>query len=176
MEESYYDKYNKFADACDIPRGTIGGELDVASILLAHSLVVEEWEFETKTDLAKYLASPTLENLVEVADGIADTIYVLCQLARSMGIPLNGVFDCVQFANMSKVGEDGKVRRREDGKILKPEGFVPPNAAIFKLLQKELDRKYLSENPTLQADTGWKIQAAKDGVTEAEDVAFKLMD
>jgi predicted HAD superfamily Cof-like phosphohydrolase len=28
---------------------------------------------------------------------------------------------------MLKVGEDGKVKRREDGKILKPDGWRPPD-------------------------------------------------
>lgn len=130
--KSYFQHYSEFADACDIPRGNLTVGANLPAIKLAESLVVEEWENETKPALAKYKQAPTIENLVEVADGIGDTIYVLCQLARSLAIPLDDVFNAIHAANMGKVGPDGKVVRRADGKILKPEGWKPPD--IFLLL------------------------------------------
>lgn len=133
---TFFDDYNKFADACSIPKGSLIEPPNIPAIELAERLVVEEWETETKTALARYKANPSLENMVEVADGIGDSIYVLCQLARSLGVPLNSVWNVIQIANMSKcvVAEDGTytVRRREDGKILKPEGWKPPD--IFQVL------------------------------------------
>lgn len=71
------------------------------------------------------------DDLVEVADGLADLIYVCVQAARKFGIPLAKVWQAVQRSNMAKVDpETGRVRRRpEDGKILKPEGWQPPNIA-----------------------------------------------
>ncbi len=64
-----------------------------------------------------------------VADGIADSIYVLVGAALAFGIPLDRVWSEVQRANMAKLGGT----RREDGKILKPEGWQPPriHEAIF---------------------------------------------
>lgn len=159
MSKSYYEHYNDFANACDIPRGTLTGRADVEAIKLAERLVVEEWEIETKTALAKYIANPSLENLVPVADGIGDTIYVLCQLARSLGIPLDSVFLCIQYANMSKVGPDGKVRRREDGKILKPEGFVPPDQEIWNILKRHQDLEIMQKPEALRED--WAKKAAE---------------
>lgn len=133
MTKSYFKLYNEFADACDIPQGSIVEPVDRAQIELATRLVEEEWENETKSALVKYQARPSLTNLAEVADGIGDSIYVLCQLARSMGIPLDSVFLCIHHSNMTKVESDGKVRRREDGKILKPVGWEPPD--ILNLLR-----------------------------------------
>lgn len=135
MPKSYFEMYNEFADACDIPKGHLTEPVNIAAVSLAKSLVEEEWNLETSSALARYLANPSLENLVEVADGIGDTIYVLCQLARSVGVPLDAVFGCIHASNMKKVGEDGKVKRREDGKILKPDGWTPPD--IFLVLFQE---------------------------------------
>ena len=33
--------------------------------------------------------------------------------------------------NFAKIGEDGKVRKREDGKVLKPVGWVSPDLKPF---------------------------------------------
>lgn len=63
--------------------------------------------------------------LIQVADGICDLIYVLAGTAVSLGIPLEACWAEVQRSNMSKVPEDGIIRRREDGKILKPDTFSP---------------------------------------------------
>lgn len=141
MTDSYFQMESEFADACDIPRGTISGRVDSNSVNLAIRLVDEEWNAETKAALAKHLSNPSLENLVEVADGIGDTIYVLCQLARSLGIPLDSVFLCIHRANMLKVGEDGKVKRREDGKILNPDGWTSPEKAIWEVLKHHTDKE-----------------------------------
>jgi predicted HAD superfamily Cof-like phosphohydrolase len=67
-------------------------------------------------------------NIVEIADAIADSIYVLIGTALEYGIPLDAVWGEVQISNMAKVDLDtGKVRRREDGKVLKSEGWTKPD-------------------------------------------------
>ncbi len=73
------------------------------------------------TDLARE------EVMVEIADGIIDAIYVLVGAGVTLGMPLRKVWDEVQRSNMAKV--EGGIRRREDGKILKPEGWTPPDIA-----------------------------------------------
>lgn len=62
-------------------------------------------------------------DLEGVADGLADLCYVAIRAALIWGIDLRPVWDEVHRANMAKVG--GKAR--EDGKILKPDGWQPPN-------------------------------------------------
>lgn len=66
-------------------------------------------------------------DIVKLADGLADLMYVVIGTALEFGIPLERVWDEVQRSNMAKVGTDGVVRRREDGKILKPVGWTPPD-------------------------------------------------
>lgn len=137
---TWFDQYNQFADACGIHRGNVNEPVNIQAVSLARELVEEEWGVETQDALSKFMANPSRENIVEVADGIADSIYVLCQLARSLGIPLNDVWSEVQRTNMAKVGADGKVVRREDGKILKPEGWTPPK--IWDVIYKESERQH----------------------------------
>jgi predicted HAD superfamily Cof-like phosphohydrolase len=79
-----------------------------------------------REEFREYLDGESFENLVEVADALADIIYIACGTAVSYGIPLDDVFAEVHRSIMAKL-VDGKVLRREDGKIQKPEGWTPPD-------------------------------------------------
>jgi len=61
-------------------------------------------------------------DLTGIADGICDSIYVLLGTAIECGIDISPVWNEVQRTNMNKEGGS----MREDGKILKPEGWLPP--------------------------------------------------
>lgn len=63
----------------------------------------------------------TRENLVKEW---ADLQYVLSQFALVYDIPGEEAFSRVADNNMTKV-QNGKVVYREDGKVMKPEGYVP---------------------------------------------------
>src|SRR3954464_9197429 len=70
-----------------------------------------------------------LRDMVEVADGLCDVLYVVFGTAISLGIDLLPLFAEVHRTNMRKDGG----ATRADGKILKPEGWKPPE--ILKLLE-----------------------------------------
>lgn len=59
----------------------------------------------------------------KVADGGGDLIWVTCGLMARLGINLDAAWDEIRRTNWEKIG--GPVR--EDGKILKPEGWKPPS-------------------------------------------------
>jgi predicted HAD superfamily Cof-like phosphohydrolase len=86
-----------------------------------------------KEEYKEYKKAEKANDLVNLASELADIIYIACGTAVSYGIPLNEVFEEVHKANMSKL-IDGKVIRREDGKIQKPEGWQP--ADIEGILKK----------------------------------------
>lgn len=67
-------------------------------------------------------------DLTNLAVELADIIYIACGTAVSYGIPLDEVFNAIHQANMNKL-VDGKVIRREDGKIKKPDGWQPADIA-----------------------------------------------
>jgi len=82
-------------------------------------------------EMKEYFESEEKNDLENLAKELADIIYIACGTAASYGIPLDRVFDEVHASNLAKL-VDGKPIRREDGKILKPEGWTPPD--IKKIL------------------------------------------
>lgn len=80
-----------------------------------------------REEFLEYLDGEKEDDLIEIADGLADMMYILIGTALSYGIPIERVFNEVHSSNMTKLGEDGKPILRGDGKILKPKGFKPVN-------------------------------------------------
>ena len=70
----------------------------------------------------------------DIADGGADLVWVVKGLFTTLGINFDQVWEEIRASNMSKV-VDGKVIRREDGKILKPDTYFKPD--IEKVLKKQ---------------------------------------
>lgn len=85
-------------------------------------------------EVDEYFDGEDKDDLENVAKELADIIYIVCGTAASYGIPLDKVFDEVHKSNLSKL-VDGKVLRREDGKVLKGPNYIPPN--IKKVLYGE---------------------------------------
>jgi len=69
---------------------------------------------------------------VEMLDALVDLLVVVTGAIHSMGVDSQDAWDEVMRTNFAKIDPTtGKVRRREDGKVLKPEGWQPPNMAKF---------------------------------------------
>lgn len=77
-------------------------------------------------EFSEYLQAEKDDDLIEIADALADIIYVALGTAVAYGIPMDRVFDEVHRSNMSKLDRDGNVVRRDDGKILKSCEWSPP--------------------------------------------------
>lgn len=98
-------------------------ETPTSLLELRHKLIDEE-----STEVLTALFN---RDMVGVADGLADLIFVALGTAVELGIDLRPVWDEVVRANNAKVGGP----TREDGKILKPDGWLPPD------IQGVLDRQ-----------------------------------
>lgn len=70
---------------------------------------------------------------VKLAKELADLLYVVYGTADVFEIDLPKVFAAVHESNMTKVGSDGKVQRRPDGKILKGSHYEEPDIASIVL-------------------------------------------
>jgi hypothetical protein len=69
---------------------------------------------------------------VEMLDACFDMIWVIVGYARSRGWDLDAAWVEGAKSNLSKIDPTtGLVRRREDGKILKPEGWKEPDFKQF---------------------------------------------
>ena len=66
-------------------------------------------------------------DIIEVADALTDLLYVVYGAGQAFGIDLDECFQEVHESNMSKLGEEGRAIKREDGKVLKPDTYFPPD-------------------------------------------------
>jgi len=110
----------KFMRACD---QTVGGEFDKEQFNLYVSLIEEE-----ANELADAVRA---HDQVETLDALIDILVVTIGAIHSMGSDAEGAWKEVMSTNFAKIGEDGKVRKREDGKVLKPVGWVSPDLKPF---------------------------------------------
>lgn len=93
-------------------------------------VLVDEGTRELRATLIEEEAAEAAEalrgdDLAHIAHELADVIYVAYGAALTLGIDLDAAVAEIHRANMSKVGEDGTVLRREDGKVLKGSNFKP---------------------------------------------------
>lgn len=118
---SVFDDQAKFMTACD---QTVGKE-NFRQFELYLDLIQEE--------LGELLEAVDDSDNVEVFDALLDIIVVCIGAGHSLGLPMQAGWEEVVRSNMAKIDPTtGLVRRREDGKILKPEGWTPPQ--LDKLL------------------------------------------
>ena len=77
---------------------------------------------------------------VEMVDALVDieVIHKGNILTFGATVIFDEAFDIVHGSNMAKL-VDGKLVRRADGKILKPEGWVAPTAQIKALVEKAME-------------------------------------
>lgn len=95
--------------------------------------LIDEEASETKTDLDNYIISGSLEHLLGAVDGALDTIYVCLFFLNQNFINVQAHWDVVQERNMAKF-PGGKTIKNEYGKVVKPEGWFPPDAQHMELL------------------------------------------
>lgn len=117
---SNLDKVQEFIDAFDASHDPE----------LWFSLIVEE--------LNELQVAIAADDKIEIADAGADIEYVcngmILAVRRMMvarAIPWQRVFDEVHRSNMTKLNDEGKPIKREDGKILKGPNYEPPRIAAI---------------------------------------------
>lgn len=111
----------------------IGVDMPVTSDLLAFrkKLIGEEVE-ELYAEIDKARTeienggSVTRETMAAMLKELADVQYILSGMIVTFGMPADRVFDRVHQSNMSKLGDDGKPVRRDDGKVMKGPNYHPP--------------------------------------------------
>jgi predicted HAD superfamily Cof-like phosphohydrolase len=109
-----------FMDACDQNEVGFGSQSS-----LYYKLIVEEfWELKKAFEE---------KDLVEIADACADLKWVIEGLEHTLELPQQDIWNEVARSNLSKISSTGKVLKRADGKVLKPEGWSPPD--IKKILE-----------------------------------------
>lgn len=85
-----------------------------------------------KEEVSELEEAITDDDNVEKLDALIDILVVTIGAIHSMGADGQGAWDEVMRSNFSKVDEaTGKVIKRADGKILKPDTYFPPSLAQY---------------------------------------------
>lgn len=115
-----FEKLWEFHTAFNQKRETVPALPDADTRALRKRLLDEEFN--------EYLEGEANDDLVEIADALADIIYIAYGTGVSYGLPMDAIFNEVHRSNMSKLDpETGKPIYREDGKVLKGALYSPPD-------------------------------------------------
>ena len=110
----------KFMKACD---QTVEG-FNNEQFSLYLNLIKEEYD--------ELFVANNEDDREEMLDALIDILVVTIGAIHSAGFDAEGAWKEVMMTNFAKIDkETGKVRKREDGKVLKPTGWVPPNLTKF---------------------------------------------
>lgn len=114
----------KFMRACDQTVGRVNNEINEDQYDLYLNLIKEE--------VAELQAAVDACDPVEQLDALVDILVVTIGAIHSAGFDAEGAWKEVMRTNFAKIDtETGKVRKREDGKVLKPVGWTPPNLGPY---------------------------------------------
>ena len=83
-------------------------------------------------EVSELWAAVKAEDRVEQLDALVDILVVTIGAIRAGGMDGAGAWEEVMRTNFAKIDpETGKVRKREDGKVLKPSNWKAPDLAKF---------------------------------------------
>jgi len=131
------------------------------------------------------------KNIYDQADAYIDIIYFAVGGLVEIGVDPSELWRIVHGANMAKVQPDGTVKRREDGKIIKPAGWRAPDEAIAEEVNRQigadatplfdpaptrdegapvemLAQSLAGDNPALHAELDRRRNMARAGVAQAQ--------
>ena len=110
----------KFMRACD----QSVDNLNTAQFEMYKNLIEEEFN--------ELVTAESNNDPVEQLDALIDILVVTIGAIHSMGADAEGAWKEVMRTNFAKIdSETGKVRKREDGKVLKPVGWTAPDLKPF---------------------------------------------
>ncbi len=83
-------------------------------------------------EFSELMDAEAVSDDTEICDACFDLMWVIVGYMKSRGWDCENIWDEGAKSNLSKIDKaTGKVIKREDGKILKPEGWKPPDFAKF---------------------------------------------
>ena len=115
-----FSDQKKFMAACD----QSVDQYSKSQYVLYCNLIKEEIE-----ELAEAISN---NDRVEQIDALIDILVVTVGAIHSIGADGEGAWNEVMKTNFAKIDQETrKVRKREDGKVLKPDNWQPPNLSIY---------------------------------------------
>ena len=101
---------------------------------LYHRLINEEYN--------EFIIARNQKDDVETLDACFDMMWVIIGYMLSKGYDVEGAWDEGAKSNLAKIDTlTGKVTKREDGKVLKPEGWKKPDFSKYTLKTLALNKE-----------------------------------
>jgi predicted HAD superfamily Cof-like phosphohydrolase len=141
MTKTPYEQVWEFHKAFEQPRYTYPSLPDKARRELRQELLREEYE--------EYKVGEEANDLVAIADALADMTYIIYGTGIEYGLPMDELFAEVHRSNMSKLDPvTGKPVYREDGKVMKPATYSRADlATIIREHQEDYTYEFAPETP-----------------------------
>ena len=109
-----YNDVKTFIEACD-------QEKNITNAILYANLIDEE-----------YHEFCNAQSHTDSLDACMDMIWVILGYCYMQGWDVEGAWNEVARSNLAKINsETGKVIKNENGKVMKPEGWTPPDLTSF---------------------------------------------
>ena len=84
-----------------------------------------------REEVAELQAAVEGMDMLAIADGLTDILYVVYGAGHAFGIDLDECFHEVHSSNMTKLGPGGRPLYRKDGKVMKGPHYREPNLEPF---------------------------------------------
>ena len=84
-----------------------------------------------REEVAELQAAVDGMDMLAIADGLTDILYVVYGAGHAFGIDLDECFHEVHSSNMTKLGPGGRPLYRKDGKVMKGPHYREPNLEPF---------------------------------------------
>ena len=110
----------------DVSDFMMAGDQDIISKPSIHSKQAKLYMNLIKEEFLETAKAFEENDIIEVADGLADMVWVIMGMCNSSGIDFDRVWKEVKASNMSKF-KNGKPIKNEDGKIMKPKTYFKPD-------------------------------------------------
>lgn len=120
-----------FHRAFDLPRRARPSTDVSADLAMLRVALLEE-------EITEFTVATNARDIIELADALADIVYVTYGAALTYGIDLDAVVREVHRSNMSKLDRHGRPVLRADGKVIKSDRYRPPDLAPVLLRQAAL--------------------------------------
>ena len=120
----HYKRVDEFHKAYGMPRGTVTVSDDFSKVTQKDADRIK-LRFDLNAEEFKELV--TAETPAEIMKEACDLVYVILGMFVEFGWNFDEAFKRVHESNMSKLDDEGKPIRREDGKILKGPNYQAPD-------------------------------------------------
>jgi len=120
-----------FDDVAEFHQKILGQPSSESPSLVTPAVMFGRFKF-LQEEIDEFITAAFEGDIVGATDGLLDLIYVAAGTLYIMGIPAQACWDVVQSANMRKVR--GTTKRKQEFDAVKPEGWLPPEPLIAKII------------------------------------------